>query len=199
MYGYMVPAKRWQTKEERVLGMPLVRLEVSKTALRKLDRQLKRARVDRLLEQEPTLGLWRARAVECCLLLLEGKGLLPTRSSVEFFSCSPLSPAPILPFLPHVKTISLSAPNGDELAWTLQREYGVAARLGAGDISVCFSPARRSLALPLYEPQPAVPGLELWAQGLDLPPDCPTQGAIAALVSRGKLEQNAVKIRANFS
>lgn len=199
MYGYLVPAKRWRTRQEQMLGLAVMRLETGDTGPNRLERRMRRTGVDRLLEREPTVMLWRERAPECCRLLLERAGITPGQATVEFFCRSPLPVSSILPFLPHVKHISLSAPNDDALAWTLQREFGVAAQRGAGDLAVCYSPARRSLSLPLYEPQPRVAGLELWAPGLVLPPDCPTQGAIAALVSRGRLEGTEVKIRANFS
>lgn len=199
MYGYLAPGKRNKTVVNAVLGMPLARLEVTPRGKKRLRRRMERQGVRRLLEDVATLPLWKARAVEASTLLLFANGIDPSGATVEFFSNAPIPLSFLLPFIPRVRTLSLSAPVSDELLWTLQREYGLSLRHTAGDLTVCFSPAERALILPLYEPVPDIPGLELKAEGLCLPEGCPTEPAIAVLAGQGRLEPKDIKIHSKSS
>ena len=219
MYAYFVPGCHRRTRfiQESVVGMPLLRVELStrmtKRSEKAIVKKLNQFGVHRLLSMPPfsdstrlpspveTRSLWKLHAVDATLALLKQHRLSPGRSIVELvddrFSGSVQQLT--LELIPLVGQISLSMPFPESFAWQLQREYGVAPLSCPGTASICFTPSERKLALPLWMERPAVSDLTLTLPDLDLPDQCPTLPLLSALAQQGRIDPKQLEICADFT
>ncbi len=219
MYAYFFPSRRRRLAvwREEVLGMPLLRLELPERLIPRLCRRtalvLSRCGVHQLLnapEDWPgpplpplsdTRWLWMEKAPETALALLAARGITPERAAVEFCAdrFTPQIRRAVLAMVPRVRALSLSLPAPEDFLWALQREYGVPLLSGEGDLAVCYAPARRRWALPLWQPRPQVEGAALSACIPGAPEGCPLPELAAALAEQGRLRAEEIQIRSIFA
>ncbi len=203
MYGYLVyGCKRLRFFEEEVMGLTLLWAELPRRGRvegweeRALD-FFHRAGVRRLLnggtglEHFPlveTGELWRERAAEAALVTLKQEkiplkqavvGLRSSRWTKEMErTCMELSPI--------IRALSLEIPNREEIVWDLQRFCGIPVLQGAGDVTLCFTPAEPGDGrILLGGERPAPEGLTLWAEVEECPEGCPVPALAAALREHG--------------
>jgi len=197
--------------------MPLLRVElprrVTPRVCRKTERYLQGCRVHQLLNApeewpgpplpplNPTRRLWRQKAEEAALFLLEREGVAPSRATVEFCGdrFSRDVEALILSLVRHIRTVSLALPAPEAFLWRLQRDYGVSPQTGPGDVSLCFSPVPRRCAIPLWQARPQVAGACLRCPGPEYPEGCPVLPLLAALEEQGRIGAEQIQICADFS
>lgn len=219
MYAYFVSGSHRRTRfiEEAVLGMPLLRIELpiylTKRSEKTIAKKLKQFGVHRLLTMPPfsdlsllppcmeTRSLWKKHAVDATLELLKQRSFAPNRSIVELVDdCFSSSVRQLtLELVPLVEHISLSMPVPESFAWQLQREHGIAPLSCPGTASICFTPAQRSLILPLWMEQPSVSNLSLFLPDLELPDRCPALPLLSALAQQGRIDPKQLEICADFT
>ncbi len=214
MYAYFVPGSHYRARflQQSVLGMPLLRAELplhsTSRKQRRIAKKLTGLGVHRLLSApqdfdfallpplNETRFLWKLHAAAVALALLEQNQHAPHRSIVELVD-SRFTPGlqPLAQeLLPLVGHLSFSMPVPEDFSWALQREFGVAPLSCPGHVSICFVPAERKLALPLWMERPAVPGLTLSLPGLPTPNGCPELPLLAALAQQGRIDPKQLQI-----
>ncbi len=179
MYAYFFTSdgRRVRVWQESVRGMPLLRLEapvkLNQRRCRRIRRWLKQCGVHRLLnrpahwpESEPlppligTRELWITKAPETALALLAQAGISPAQARVEFCSdrFTPELADTAIALATAVRALSFSCPVSEAFCWQLQRDHGLCPGFGSGnaDLSICFSPAQRTFALPLWQMRPEI-------------------------------------------
>lgn len=219
MNAYFFPTNRRRVKFflEAVRGMPLLRVELpgrlSHRSCAKVIRCFDRYRVHQtfngpgdwpgsaLPPLSDTRSLWTAKAADAAALILEHRGRPPQQAKVELYSdrFGPREAQLIGRLLPRFRDLTLSLPVPEEYLWLLQQQYGVTPSAGAGDLSLCLAPAERAHSLDLWFRQPQPRGLEWTAAEVEVPPDCPAQPLLAALVEQGRASEEEIEIRLNFS
>ena len=148
-----------------------------------------------------TRSLWIAKAADAAALALEHRGIAPHRAKVELYSdrFGPQEAQLIGKLLPRFRDITLSLPVSERYLWQLQQQCGVTPSAGAGDLSLCLAPVQRDRSLELWFRQPRPHGLELTADEVEIPPGCPAQPLLAALVEQGRILETEIEIRLNFA
>lgn len=202
---------------EEVRGMPLLRVELprrlSARGGARVARCFQRYRVHQTFNDpgpwpgpalpplSDTRSLWIAKAADAAALTLEHRGCPPRRAKVELYSdCFGSREARLTDeLLLRFRELTLSMPVPEGYLWRLQQRHGVTSSAGEGDLSLCLSPVRREHSLELWFRQPQPPGLELTAAGVEVPPGCPVQPLLAALVEQGRAAETEIEIRLNFS
>ena len=222
MYAYFFTSGGWRVRvwQEFVLGMPLLRLEVpvklNQRRCRHIRRWLERCGVHQLLNRpkhwpetetlpplNSTRALWITKTPEAAFVLLAQAGVSPARGRIELCAnCfTPELAGTVMALADSVRAFSFSCPVPEAFCWQLQRDHGLCPRLGGGtaDLSICFSPAQRTHALPLWQERPEISGLRLTAPGLECPVGCPEVPLLAALWAQGRIGTEEVRIRADFA
>lgn len=146
-----------------------------------------------------TLPFYRAVADVLALGLLDSRGIAPERGRVALAApwlCPELRNAAER-LCPQVRELVIHVPEeGEDYARQLHARYGlpVTPRSAQADVTVAFGPVEgmEGRALALYGKTPDLGGLELTAQGLELPTDC-TQPFLALLWEAGALERGALR------
>lgn len=204
---------RVRLREERVRGMVVLRAELpgredQRGAERKRERGLQLLEEQgcrQLLEPEgglptvPTRGLWQSVAAELTLSFFQRWGQRPEKAMVAlsgeritrplFDTCCRLIPA--------VRGIALTpCPGSEELAWWLERHYGMPVSAGGGDVTVRFRPGEgeRGASLDLGEERPAPEGFTLALREEGLPEDLPALPLMAAMQASGRLRPEEIRV-----
>lgn len=206
---------RIRLTRERVQGVVVIRAELpglpgDRGAARRKERGLhllEREGCGRLLstdteEELPgvsTRPLWQSVAAPLTLSLFQKHGQRPELARVAlegdrvtrplFTACCQLITA--------VRGISLSdCPGSEELAWWLERQYGVPVSSGGGDVTVRFQPGgtEGSGCLALGDPVPSPPGFSLALKEETLPEDYPRLPLMAVLLEEGRIRPEQVQV-----
>ena len=222
MYAYFFTSngRRVRVWQESVRGMPLLRLEapvkLNQRRCRRIRHWLKRCGVHQLLnrpahwpESEPlppligTRELWITKAPETALALLAQAGISPAQARVEFCSdrFTPELADTAMALATTVRALSFSCPVSEAFCWQLQRDHGLCPGFGSGnaDLSICFSPAQRTFALPLWQMRPEISRFRLTSPRLRCPAGCPEEPLLAALWAQGRIGTKEIRIQADFS
>ena len=202
-------------KRETVCGISILRAELpgapeDLSAPRRRERGLwllEREGCRRLMEgvdsaelpSVSTRPLWQSVAAPLTLSFFQKHGQRPERARVAlegdrvtrplFTACCQLITA--------VRSISLSQCHGsEELAWWLERQYGVPVTSGGGDVTVRFipGPGAAGACLPLGEEAPSLPDFTLDLKDAVLPEDYPRLPLMTVLLEEGRIQPEEVKI-----
>ena len=143
------------------------------------------------------LPFWRGCADVLALGALEAEGIPLRRGRVALSSprlCPELEGAAER-LCPQVRGLLIDAPGGEDYARYLQAKFGLPVTpLAAGaDVTAAFGlgGGRWGRCVELYEGG-SLNGLELQAEGLDLPPDCGDQ-VLALLWERAEVRREALR------
>lgn len=208
-------------REEHIRGLTILRAELpghpdsrgAEGRRSKGLRRLERAGAHRLLLPEQEAGLepginpvitrplWQQMAAPLAVTAIAAAGAQPERTVVALRSEQVTQPVfhTCCRLMGAVRALSLSVPGGgEELAWWLERHYGVPVLAEGGDVTLCFSPddpgADRFL---LGEEQPAPAGYTVaLKEGCPalIPEDCPTLPLLAALLEEGKVRTEELRV-----
>lgn len=152
-----------------------------------------------LLRPVDPLPFWRGCADVLALGALELEGVAPDRGRVA------LSAPRLCPELertaqrlcPRVRGLLIDAPGGEDYARYLQAKFGlpVTPPAAGADMTVAFGPegGRWGRRVELYEGG-TLNGLELRAEGVDLPEECAGQ-VLALLWERGEVGREELRVR----
>lgn len=212
MIGYLVwRTGGWRIRyfEEELQGVRILRAEVpgdpqSARGLRLGRRALEtlwRNGVTRFLNQElterkrvATGPLWRAMAAPLALTGLAARGIPPEEALVALRAgrvdravaacCSTLAG--------EVRALCLEIPRCEDLAWSLQRRFGIPVLTRRGDLTLCFSGEGQGVDLRGEAPSPA--GFALRSPALTPPGGCPTEPLLAYCVERGVLGLQDIRV-----
>ena len=206
---------RTRFRLESVCGISILRAELPGSpddpgALRRRERALRRLEQEgcrRLMElsdqaQLPpvsTRPLWQSVAAPLTLSFFQKHGQRPERARVALESDRVTRPlfSACCQLIPAVQSISLSPCRGDEeLAWWLERQYGVPVTSGGGDVTVRFIPGSGSQdsCLPLGEDIPCLPDFTLdWKNGT-LPEDYPRLPLLTVLWETGRIRPEDLRV-----
>ncbi|MCD8126970.1 MAG: hypothetical protein LUD82_05755 [Clostridiales bacterium] len=206
MYAYYVkdPAL-WRPGyyEEAVCSLPLLRVELPRRwNSRRVGAVLRRAGVHCTLNlseggmvtPEPPLvstrSLWQSAAAELALAELTRRGIpwgeatvgvLASRTTREVWEA-------LERLSGQVRALALDLPERERVALLLQRESGIPVLAGAGDVTLCFTPAAPGEGrLLLGAERPAPEGFTLTVPGVPVPEGCPAEGLYGALYQSGRL------------
>ena len=146
-----------------------------------------------------TRPLWQSVAAPLALSLFQKHGQRPELARVAlegdrvtrplFTACCQLITA--------VRGISLSGcPGSEELAWWLERHYGVSVSSGGGDVTIRFQPggAAGNDCLALGEPVPSPPGFSLALKEDRLPEEYPRLPLMTVLREEGRISPEQVRV-----
>ena len=152
-----------------------------------------------LLRPVDPLPFWRGCADVLALGALELEGVAPDRGRVALSSprlCPELERT-AQRLCPRVRGLLIDAPGGEDYARYLQAKFGlpVTPPAAGADMTVAFGPeggcwGRR---VELYEGG-SLNGLELRAEGVDLPEECADQ-VLALLWERGEVGREELRVR----
>lgn len=152
-----------------------------------------------LLRPVDPLPFWRGCADVLALGALEAEGVPPARGRVALSAprlCPELEGAAER-LCPRVRGLLIDAPEGEDYARYLQAKFGlpVTPHAAGAHVTVAFGPAggRWGRSVELYEGG-SLNGLELGADGVELPPDCAGQ-VLALLWERGEVGREALRAR----
>jgi hypothetical protein len=201
LYAYFVPGKGLWPRlfEESLQALPLLRVELSRfrsVPSRRLIRRLRRSGVKGFLNGPEWLSLvttaplYRRKAAQLALAVLEGRGLEPERAvvglmgrrwSAEMERCAG-------ELVQRVRCLALDLPRSEGTEWELRRRWGVSAVEGEGDVTVCFSPAEPGEnRLLLGEERPSVEGISWHWRGGALPEGAPVDALLTLLAQSGRI------------
>ena len=217
MVGQLVWTGEWRlgvrVREEEIRGVRVLLAELpgradQRGAPRRQERGLRMLRqmgCRQLLEpggelpSVPTRRLWQSVAAELTLSFFQRWGQRPEKAMVAlsgdritrplFDACCRLIPA--------VRGIALTpCPGSEELAWWLERHYGVPVSAGGGDLTVRFQPGEgeRGACLALGEERPAPEGFTLALREEGLPEDLPALPLMAAMQAAGRLKPEEIQV-----
>jgi hypothetical protein len=96
-----------------------------------------------------------------------------------------------------VRSLSLApCPGSEELAWWLERQYGMPVSAGGGDVTVRFAPGESGArpCLALGEPEPEPPGFTLEWRGGTLPEEYPRLPLLTLLWESGKVRAEEMEV-----
>lgn len=206
---------RTRFRVESICGIPILRAELpglpdDPGAPRRKERALRRMEQEgcrRLMEpsdqaQLPpvsTRSLWQSVAAPLTLSFFLKHGQRPERARVALESDRVTRPlfSACCQLIPAVRSISLSPCLGDEeLAWWLERQYGVPVTSGGGDVTVCFTPGPgpAGACLPLGEEVPFLPDFTLdWNAGT-LPENYPKLPLLSVLWETGRIRPEDLRV-----
>ena len=149
-----------------------------------------------------TRELWITKAPETALALLAQAGVSPAQARVEFCAdrFTPELAATAMSLADVVRALSFSCPVSEAFCWQLQRNHGLCPGFGSrnADLSICFSPAQRTFALPLWQVRPEISRFRLTSPGLECPAGCPEEPLLAALWAQGRIGTKEIRIQADF-
>ncbi len=152
-----------------------------------------------LLRPVDPLPMLRACADVLALGALEVEGVSPRRGCVALSAprlCRSLEGAAER-LCPLVRGLVIDAPGGEDYARYLQARFGlpVTPPAAGADVTAAFGPGggRWGRTVELYEGG-SLGGLELRAEGVDLPADCAGQ-VLALLWERGEVHREELRIR----
>ncbi len=206
---------RIRLKRETVCGIAILRAELP-GAPEDLGAPRRRERGLWLLEREgcrrlmegagsaelpsvSTRPLWQSVAAPLTLSFFQKHGQRPERARVALESdrvTRPLFTA-CCQLITAVRSISLSQCHGsEELAWWLERQYGVPVTSGGGDVTVRFVPGmgEAGACLPLGEKAPSLPDFTLDLKDESLPGDYPKLPLMTVLLEEGRIRPEEVKV-----
>lgn len=152
-----------------------------------------------LLRPVDPLPFWRGCADVLALGALELEGVAPDRGRVALSSprlCPELERT-AQRLCPRVRGLLIDAPGGEDYARYLQAKFGlpVTPPAAGADMTVAFGPegGRWGRRVELYEGG-SLNGLELRAEGVDLPEECADQ-VLALLWERGEVGREELRVR----
>lgn len=206
---------RTRLKRETVCGISILRAELPGTpddpgAPRRKERGLwllEREGCRRLMEGTDaaelpfviTRPLWQSVAAPLTLSFFQKNGQRPERARVALESDRVTRPlfAACCQLITAVRGISLSHCRGsEELAWWLERQYGVPVTSGGGDVTVRFTPGmgEPGACLPLGEDAPSLPDFTLDLKDGTLPGDYPKLPLMTVLMEEGRIHPKEIQI-----